>query len=100
MTPHDYSLNFMAVSPRKLKELASQMLGKHLVTKQTSEKGVLCKEVMVAERLCTRREYYFAIMLERNFMGPGINASSQGGVNIEEVARVNPDAIIENPLMS
>lgn len=43
------------------------MLGKRLITKQTGEKGVLCKEVMIAERLYTRREYYFAIMMERDF---------------------------------
>lgn len=43
------------------------MLGKRLVTKQTGEKGVLCKEVMIAERLYPRREYYFAIMMEREF---------------------------------
>lgn len=43
------------------------MLGKRLITKQTGEKGVLCKEVMIAERLYSRREYYFAIMMERDF---------------------------------
>ncbi|XP_035228741.1 succinate--CoA ligase [ADP-forming] subunit beta, mitochondrial-like [Stegodyphus dumicola] len=87
-----------AYSPQEAKELAAQMLGKRLVTKQTGEKGVLCKEVMIAERLYTRREYYFAIMMERDFGGPVIIASSQGGVNIEEVARDNPEAIIKEPI--
>ncbi|PRD24891.1 UNVERIFIED_CONTAM: Succinate--CoA ligase [ADP-forming] subunit beta [Trichonephila clavipes] len=86
------------IRPQEAKELASQMLGKRLVTKQTGEKGVLCKEVMIAERLYTRREYYFAIMLERDYGGPVIIASAQGGVNIEEVARDNPDAIIKEPI--
>ncbi|XP_042897695.1 succinate--CoA ligase [ADP-forming] subunit beta, mitochondrial [Parasteatoda tepidariorum] len=87
-----------AYSPQEAKDLAAQMLGKRLVTKQTGEKGVLCQEVMIAERLYTRREYYFAIMLEREFGGPVIIASSQGGVNIEDVARDNPSAIIKEPI--
>ncbi|KAG8201985.1 hypothetical protein JTE90_027457 [Oedothorax gibbosus] len=88
----------MAYSPQEAKDLAAQMLGKRLVTKQTGEKGVMCKEVMIAERLFTRREYYFAIMLERDFGGPVIIASSQGGVNIEDVARDSPEAIIKEPI--
>lgn len=40
---------------------------------------------MISERLYNRREYYFAIMMERSANGPIIVASSQGGVNIEEV---------------
>lgn len=85
-------------SPQEAKDVAAQMLGKRLITKQTGEKGVLCREVMIAERLYTRREYYFAIMMEREFGGPVIIASSQGGVNIEDVARDNPSAIIKEPI--
>lgn len=40
---------------------------------------------MISERLYNRREYYFAIMMERSANGAMIVASSQGGVNIEEV---------------
>lgn len=45
----------------------------------------LWNQVMISERLYNRREYYFAIMMERSANGPIIVASSQGGVNIEEV---------------
>lgn len=94
------------------------MLGEYLVTKQTGEKGRICNAVMVAERKFPRKEFYFAVMMERAFnvrkiyisqlycfstsglcfQGPVIIASSQGGVNIEEVAAENPDAIIYEPI--
>lgn len=46
-------------------EKARQMIGHHLVTKQTGSEGRLCEEVMIAKRLFTRREYYFSITLDR-----------------------------------
>lgn len=65
-----------------------------MITKQTGEKGVACNKVMIVERLFPRREYYFAIMLDRAHNGPVIIASSQGGMAIEDVAKESPDAII------
>lgn len=53
---------------------------------------------MICERVFTRREFYFAMTLERAFQGPVIITSSQGGTNIEEVAAENPDAIIKEPI--
>ncbi|GJQ84116.1 hypothetical protein Trydic_g12089 [Trypoxylus dichotomus] len=88
----------MVYSPEEAGEIAGKMLGQYLVTKQTGEKGRICNAVMVAERKYPRKEYYFAIMMERAFHGPVIIASSQGGVNIEEVAAENPEAIIYEPI--
>lgn len=65
-----------------------------MITKQTGEKGVACNKVMIVERLFPRREYYFAIMLDRAHNGPVIIASSQGGMAIEDVAKESPEAII------
>ena len=53
---------------------------------------------MVAERKFPRREFYFAVMMERAFNGPVLIASSEGGVNIEEVAAENPEAIVYEPI--
>ncbi|VDK46308.1 unnamed protein product [Cylicostephanus goldi] len=53
---------------------------------------------MVCKRLFTRREYYFSIMLDRNTNGPIIIGSSRGGVNIEEVAATEPEAIVKVPI--
>jgi succinyl-CoA synthetase beta subunit len=68
------------------------------VTAQTGEKGIKCTEVMIVERVFPRREYYFAIMMERAYSGPVIIASSQGGVAIEDVARDSPEAIVTQPI--
>lgn len=114
----------VACSPEEAKSLAGQMLGKLLVTKQTGEGGRICNGVMVAQRMFPRKEYYLAVMMERafgvgwrrarlsrycikgkisngfafHFQGPVIIASSQGGVNIEEVAATNPSAIMYEPI--
>ncbi|XP_065334352.1 succinate--CoA ligase [ADP-forming] subunit beta, mitochondrial [Cloeon dipterum] len=88
----------LVYSPEEAEEIAEKMIGQHLVTKQTGEKGRICNSVMVAERKFPRKEYYFAIMMERAFAGPVLIASAQGGVNIEEVAAENPDAIIKEPI--
>lgn len=88
----------MVYSPEEAEEICGQMLGQYLVTKQTGEKGRICNAVMVAERKFPRKEFYFAVMMERAFAGPVIIASSQGGVNIEEVAAENPKAILYEPI--
>ncbi|RVE44772.1 hypothetical protein evm_010571 [Chilo suppressalis] len=79
-------------------DIAGKMLKQYLVTKQTGAAGRICNMVMVTERKFPRREYYVAIMMERSFNGPVIIASSQGGVNIEDVAAENPDAITYEPI--
>lgn len=88
----------MAFSPEEVGDISEKMLKQTLVTKQTGEKGKICNAVMVAERSYPRKEYYFSIMMERAFNGPVVIASSQGGVNIEDVAAENPDAILYEPI--
>ncbi|EGI62556.1 Succinyl-CoA ligase [ADP-forming] subunit beta, mitochondrial [Acromyrmex echinatior] len=88
----------MCETPEEAKSLAGQMLGKLLITKQTGEGGRICNAVMVTQRMFPRKEYYLAVMMERAFGGPVIIASSQGGVNIEEVAATNPSAIMYEPI--
>uniref|UniRef100_A0A8V0XM00 Succinate-CoA ligase ADP-forming beta subunit n=1 Tax=Gallus gallus TaxID=9031 RepID=A0A8V0XM00_CHICK len=73
-------------SPEEAKDISSKMIGKKLFTKQTGEKGRICNQVFICERRYPRREYYFAITMERSFQGPVLIGSSQGGVNIEDVA--------------
>ena len=61
---------------------------------------VLVKLVLVVLVLTapTRKEFYIAFMNERSMNGPCCIASSEGGVNIEEVAEKNPDAIVKFPI--
>jgi succinyl-CoA synthetase beta subunit len=77
---------------------ADQMLGHKLVTKQTGAAGKICNAVYICERKYVRREYYFAVLMDRASQGPVMVASSQGGVDIEAVAAENPDAILQLPI--
>merc|ERR1712088_42919 len=88
----------LVYSPEEVEESAKGMIGDFLITKQTGSDGRICNSVMVTERKYTRKEYYIAFMNERAFNGPVIIASSEGGVNIEEVAEKNPDAIAKFPI--
>ncbi|XP_059506414.1 succinate--CoA ligase [ADP-forming] subunit beta, mitochondrial-like [Stegostoma tigrinum] len=85
-------------SPEEARDISSKMIGKKLFTKQTGEKGRICNQVFICERRYSRREYYFAITLEGTFQGPVLIGSSEGGVNIEDVAAANPEAIVMEPI--
>lgn len=80
-------------SPYEAEVFAKQMIGHKLVTKQTGEDGRLCSSVYICERKFARREFYLAILMDRATQAPVIVASSQGGVDIETVAKETPDAI-------
>jgi succinyl-CoA synthetase beta subunit len=77
---------------------AGQMIGQKLITKQTGAAGKLCTSVYIVERKFARREFYLAILMDRQTQGPMIVASSQGGMDIETVAKENPEAIITTPV--
>ncbi|KAL7299727.1 hypothetical protein TKK_0007477 [Trichogramma kaykai] len=88
----------MCETPEEAKDISSKMLGKMLVTKQTGEAGRICNSVMVTTRSYARKELYVSVMMERAYGGPVVIASSQGGVNIEDVAATNPEAISYTPV--
>jgi succinyl-CoA synthetase beta subunit len=80
-------------SAAEIGEIAAQMLGEILVTHQTGEEGRLVRKVMVAESVDIAKEYYLAILMDRDSRAPVIVASTEGGVNIEEVAEKTPEKI-------
>ena len=88
----------LVYSPEEAESVSKNMLGHRLYTKQTGREGKPCNQVMVCERLFPRREFYFAITLERAYQGPVIITSTQGGGNIEQIAAENPSAIIKEPI--
>ncbi len=63
--------NFFSLfsSPDEAKSIGQMMLGHRLFTKQTGREGKPCNIVMACERIYTRREFYFALTLERAFQG-------------------------------
>ncbi|KAJ2380464.1 succinate--CoA ligase beta chain, partial [Coemansia sp. RSA 2611] len=85
-------------SPEEARDLASKMINHRLFTKQTGVHGKECNKVFIVERKYVRREYYFAILMDRATRGPVLVASAQGGVDIETVAAEDPEAIIKLPV--
>ena len=74
-------------------EIAEKMIGETLVTHQTGEEGKLVSKVMIANAVDIEKEYYLAILMDRESRSPVIVASTEGGVNIEEVAEKTPELI-------
>jgi succinyl-CoA synthetase beta subunit len=83
----------LAKSPEEARELASQILGMQLVTHQTGPEGQLVRKVLIEETADIAQELYVSITLDRAQGKPVIMASSQGGMDIEEVAAKDPKAI-------
>ena len=80
------------------RDLAARMLGQTLVTHQTGPEGRVVNQVLVGESVDIEKEFYFAILTDRATGSPVIVASSEGGVDIEEVAAHHPDKIIREPV--
>ncbi|CAI2738667.1 unnamed protein product, partial [Dicrocoelium dendriticum] len=78
--------------------LAERMLGHRIYTVQTGEAGQTCNTLLVCERKYSRREHYFAIVLDRELGGPVMLGCEQGGVDIEGLARDQPDTLIKMPI--
>jgi len=74
-------------------EVAAQMLGHRLITKQTGEEGKPTNSVYLMEGLQVARELYISIMLDRASSGCVIIASPSGGMSIEDVAAATPELI-------
>ena len=82
-------------SADEIHEKAAAMLGNTIVTKQTGEAGRQVNTLLVASAEKIVSEFYLAVLLDRESSQPLIMVSSEGGVDIEEVAETNPDAIVK-----
>ncbi|MGD1087053.1 MAG: ATP-grasp domain-containing protein, partial [Verrucomicrobiota bacterium] len=76
-------------------EKARAMLGNVLVTKQTGPEGRLVGKVLVAGAAAIKKEFYAAVLLDRAMSRPVVMASTEGGMDIEEVAAKHPKKIIK-----
>ena len=77
---------------------AAQLLGRRLVTHQTGPEGLPVRRVLLDERIAVKRELYLAVTIDRYAARPVVLASRQGGVDIEQVARTHPEAVIREPV--
>ena len=80
-------------SPEEALEFASGLLGKNLVTPQTDANGVPVNSLLVEELADISRELYLAITVDRGRCSAVMLASNSGGMDIEEVAAADPEAI-------
>ncbi|MEK9727606.1 MAG: ADP-forming succinate--CoA ligase subunit beta [Candidatus Margulisiibacteriota bacterium] len=82
-------------SKEKALEAGKDILGMQLITHQTSAEGQKVQKIMIAEALDIAKEFYLAITLDRSKGQDVIMASTEGGVEIEEVAAKTPEKIIK-----
>ena len=76
-------------------EAANNLIGKNLITPQTAKEGVEVRTIYIEEGCNISKELYLGIVLDREKELPVIMASTEGGVEIEEVASKNPGKILK-----
>jgi succinyl-CoA synthetase beta subunit len=87
----------LASSPADAQQKAAQILGMQLVTPQTGPEGQKVQKVLVEEAVSIAQELYLGVLLDRQLGKPLLMASAAGGMDIEEVAAHQPEAIIREP---
>src|SRR5579863_5974200 len=79
----------------EVKKNASQILGMQLVTHQTGPKGQLVRKVLIEEGMDIKKELYMSMLVDRNTQSVVVLASTEGGMDIEEVAAKTPEKILQ-----
>jgi succinyl-CoA synthetase beta subunit len=88
----------LARSVDEAASLAERILGMKLVTPQTGEEGRVVRRLLIEEGLDIKRELYLSILVDRAAGAPVFMASAAGGMEIEEVAKTNPEAILRETI--
>jgi succinyl-CoA synthetase beta subunit len=79
-------------------EKAKAMIGQVLVTKQTGPEGRLVSKLLIAAAPAIKKELYLAVLLDRAASRPVMMVSTEGGVDIEEVADKTPEKIVRESI--
>jgi succinyl-CoA synthetase beta subunit len=85
----------LAKSLDEVQSLADEILGMTLVTHQTGPQGKLVQKVYIEEGADIQSEYYLGVVLDRANETPLIMASTEGGMEIEKVAKESPEKIVK-----
>src|SRR5213080_5589175 len=85
----------IAKSVNEAGDLASKMLGMKLVTHQTGPEGRIVRRLLIEETLPIEKELYLGIVVDRAEARPVFMASVAGGMEIEQIAEENPNAILK-----
>ena len=81
-------------SIEELKKASKEMMGKKLITHQTGQEGKVVRRLYVEESSNIEKEFYLSCLVDRASSKIAFISSDQGGVDIEEVAKNNPEKII------
>ncbi len=81
----------------KKKEIIEKLIDFRIITKQTGQDGLPSSGVLVTEACSIEKEYYLAVLIDREKGLPTLIASKEGGMDIEELAHSRPEAILKIP---
>ncbi len=84
----------VASSLDEVRQFTDEMIGMQLVTPQTGAEGRLVQRVLVEQACDIKKEYYLGLVIDRATQRITVIASASGGMNIEEVAKTDPDRVI------
>ncbi|MDP7588465.1 MAG: ADP-forming succinate--CoA ligase subunit beta [Dehalococcoidia bacterium] len=85
-------------SPEEASAAAEKMLASNIVTPQTGPEGAPVEKLLIEELADIKHELYVALTIDRGHRGPSLLVSTQGGMDIEEVAAKNPEDIHTEPV--
>ncbi len=83
----------VAKSLDEVRQFAQQILGMHLITHQTGVEGQVVRRLLIEEGAQIAREFYVGMVVDRASQRVALLASSEGGMEIEEVAKHSPEKI-------
>src|SRR3989454_4621913 len=78
--------------------LARELLGKTLVTHQTGPKGRKVRRLLIEEGAAIAKELYLSLLVDRDSGWPVFIASTEGGMEIEQVAATTPEKVLKEPI--
>lgn len=88
----------IAESLDEVQQHADHIIGMNLVTPQTGEQGRIVRRVLVEQAQDIKKEFYFGLIIDRVSQRIAVIASASGGMDIEEVAKTDPDKVIHETI--
>ena len=88
----------IASSIDEVRQFTDELIGMQLVTPQTGAEGRLVQRVLVEQACDIKKEYYLGMVIDRATQRITVIASASGGMNIEEVAKTDPERVIREPV--
>jgi succinyl-CoA synthetase beta subunit len=86
-----------AKDPDEILLLANELIGMRIINEQTGPEGVVAQKILITPALQIKKEYYLAAVIDRSRARPCLILSAEGGMEIEEIALKNPEAILKLP---